>query len=1099
MRKRIISLWIVLCMLAAIMPVTAVQAQVSIKIGDYVQMGTYYGEPILWRCVSFEKIKGYDDEGNPIMDSTDTITEYKDGYLPLMLSDKILCMKAFDAAGEDWNSSHGRGWSNSAYYQHSWRGINGSNYWSESNIRDWLNSMASDGNVQWSCGNPPIEEMLHWGIEYSTEAGFMTGFTNDEYTAIKHVIQKSVLDPCDLEFAVEGNIRYNGKDTYKEAYSEYVEDSCFLLDVQQVENIISNIPFLGYNILYAMPTNQCILKYKNSEYYQAVVHNGGDGYTLSENEEYPYWLRSVSAFCDSGQKNVAVDKKNINDSDEFVRMSDYFSNSGYIGVRPALFLSEKTSFVTGDGTEATPYTVDGGGSADVGVTAEPTAEPTPQSSTLKVYSNAPSLSATVGDSVIIGAAVTDENRNAGSSQGISFDTDDNVLKAIKTLDDGNARYITFVAQKASSTLIKIKDSATGQTAKLPFTVNKAGGNAYTIYNVPNLNDDKANFNNFAGLYIDKFDVEKKRNGDAEISFDAYNQNPICGAVEVYDADGELIDAEVIDKTAFETNIASVWGTVTEIGKDISEGIYNPLDYRSSIQSKKSEIRGLSVPAGGYIKISTDPRESSVCGTINALDMISQTSGLISNAAKKEELPKTVTEKLKKLGKDFADEYQNKFSMDLVNKNIYSKKGLTEFLCALANMFSSGEMRELAVSALSDSAVGVAESAVMDWLKQANNPAQAALDTFWKISKANNLIYQASMFGLRANSGSITIQVPEGDYRKCSDVTVKCAMNDNTAVDVLRIDKNSPIMLAVKKANNEMFGSSQIIGYDISLVENGELVQPQGTAKVMIDIPKSLQEGKNIAVYRADEDGNVVNMNGKTADGRITFETEHFSTYILAADDVPVELPKTEEGQTVVNGDTVVSEWAAEEVKEAFDKQLVPEILKGENLTKKVDRAEFAAIAVNLYEKLSGNTAQATENPFGDISGSYCENEILKAYNLGVTNGTTDITFEPSALISREQVATMLTRAYKKSEFSGWTLATDGDYPLNYMGVTKYADDAEISDYAKESVYFMTRWDILNGVDDTHFAPKNNVTHGESYGYATREQAVVIALRSAKHL
>ncbi|MGN0181536.1 MAG: hypothetical protein ACI4DP_03865, partial [Candidatus Ornithomonoglobus sp.] len=81
----------------------------------------------------------------------------------------------------------------------------------------------------------------------------------------------------------------------------------------------------------------------------------------------------------------------------------------------------------------------------------------------------------------------------------------------------------------------------------------------------------------------------------------------------------------------------------------------------------------------------------------------------------------------------------------------------------------------------------------------------------------------------------------------------------------------------------------------------------------------------------------------------------------------------------------------------------------------------------------------------------------------------------------------------------WTLATDGDYPLNYMGVTKYADDNEISDYAKESVYFMTRWDILNGVDDSHFAPKNNTTIGESYGYATREQAVVIALRSAKHL
>ena len=97
------------------------------------------------------------------------------------------------------------------------------------------------------------------------------------------------------------------------------------------------------------------------------------------------------------------------------------------------------------------------------------------------------------------------------------------------------------------------------------------------------------------------------------------------------------------------------------------------------------------------------------------------------------------------------------------------------------------------------------------------------------------------------------------------------------------------------------------------------------------------------------------------------------------------------------------------------------------------------------------------------------------------------------------MATMLTRAYKKSEFKDWTIAKDADYPLNFMGVKKFADDNEISGYAKESVYFMARWDIIKGVGDNKFAPKNNATLGESYGYATREQAVIIALRSVKHL
>lgn len=95
-----------------------------VRVGDYFLMGTYYGEPILWRCIKT------DENG------------------PLMLSDKILCIKAFDARGTNTSGSHGRG-----YESGSVRKENGSNYWGDSNIRDWLNSDASAGNVVWSCGN----------------------------------------------------------------------------------------------------------------------------------------------------------------------------------------------------------------------------------------------------------------------------------------------------------------------------------------------------------------------------------------------------------------------------------------------------------------------------------------------------------------------------------------------------------------------------------------------------------------------------------------------------------------------------------------------------------------------------------------------------------------------------------------------------------------------------------------------------------------------------------------------------------------------------------------------------------------------------------
>ena len=109
---------------------------------------------------------------------------------PLMLSDKILCIKAFDAIGTDTTGSHGRG-----YDGGSDRKKYGSNYWGDSNIRCWLNSTASAGNVVWTCGNPPVSDKV-WNQAqyYAHEAGFLNQFTKNELKLIKNVYQKQILD-----------------------------------------------------------------------------------------------------------------------------------------------------------------------------------------------------------------------------------------------------------------------------------------------------------------------------------------------------------------------------------------------------------------------------------------------------------------------------------------------------------------------------------------------------------------------------------------------------------------------------------------------------------------------------------------------------------------------------------------------------------------------------------------------------------------------------------------------------------------------------------------------------------------------------------------
>ena len=197
-----------------------------------------------------------------------------------------------------------------------------------------------------------------------------------------------------------------------------------------------------------------------------------------------------------------------------------------------------------------------------------------------------------------------------------------------------------------------------------------------------------------------------------------------------------------------------------------------------------------------------------------------------------------------------------------------------------------------------------------------------------------------------------------------------------------------------------------------------------------------------------------------------------------------------------------SAWAQAELAQADRLGLIPDSLKDADLTKPITRAEFAAVSVKAYEALSGEkAAPIAKNPFTDTK----DEEVLKAFNVGVTNGTSDTTFSPDVLLNREQAATMLTRVFKKTAFDGWTLATDANYNAIFRTLFEYpepfADDEYISAWAKDSVYFMAAKGIINGVGDNKFAPRA-VTEAEAaigYAQATREQAIVIAARMVNNL
>ncbi len=174
--------------------------------------------------------------------------------------------------------------------------------------------------------------------------------------------------------------------------------------------------------------------------------------------------------------------------------------------------------------------------------------------------------------------------------------------------------------------------------------------------------------------------------------------------------------------------------------------------------------------------------------------------------------------------------------------------------------------------------------------------------------------------------------------------------------------------------------------------------------------------------------------------------------------------------------TNASDWAKSELEKAIVVGVYPKALENKDLTQNITRAEQAALTVKIYEAVTGKTVEAGENPFTDTNDA----EIVKAFKLGITSGTTETTFSPDENLTREQAATMLGRVYKK---------INGTDALSFEMPKQFADHKSISDYAVESVYFMNAQGYIKGTE-AGFEPQ---------GLCTREQALAIAQRMANNL
>ncbi len=274
----------------------------------------------------------------------------------------------------------------------------------------------------------------------------------------------------------------------------------------------------------------------------------------------------------------------------------------------------------------------------------------------------------------------------------------------------------------------------------------------------------------------------------------------------------------------------------------------------------------------------------------------------------------------------------------------------------------------------------------------------------------------------------------------------------------------------------------------------DITQDMERSGAYVSIYKKGAKHNEYGTYQYVQAGNsVVKLGAPNLNGE--FEMRLYSiNHNYSDESFVMSVPFTLSGAVESNTST----WAKTEIEKADEMGLIPDSLKNVDLTKPITRAEFAAVSVKLYEKLSGVKATpASINPFKDTN----DQDVLKAYQVGITAGVSTDKFEPNTLLNREQAASMLTRAFKKAYVEGWTLANDGKFAFNYTMPPKFKDDTKISDWAKPSVYFMVTHGIISGVGDNNFAPKVSTPAelAANYASATREQALAISVRMTEKL
>lgn len=184
----------------------------------------------------------------------------------------------------------------------------------------------------------------------------------------------------------------------------------------------------------------------------------------------------------------------------------------------------------------------------------------------------------------------------------------------------------------------------------------------------------------------------------------------------------------------------------------------------------------------------------------------------------------------------------------------------------------------------------------------------------------------------------------------------------------------------------------------------------------------------------------------------------------------------ETGEVTEAVDTTPVEEASEWAKTGIEALKVMGIIKNEmfkNYGYNISREDFAYLSVVLSDELGASYIPSVYSTDLKTFNDTQNEDVLKAYKMGIVNGYGNGKFGPADPVTREQMDVMLIKAMENAKV---TLDKNGAASLVFK------DQGQISSWALEAVQVAYHNKIMNGVAELTIAPKNNTT---------REQALVL--------